>query len=56
MLAAVYHNNHDIRVEEVPRPVAGSGELQMRIEASGHSGSDVLKWYRIRKAPLVLGQ
>lgn len=55
MLAAVYHNNHDIRVEEVPRPVAGSGELLMRIEASGICGSDVLEWYRIRKAPIVLG-
>ncbi len=55
MLAAVYHNNHDLRVEEIPRPVAGQGELLMRIEASGICGSDILEWYRIKKAPIVLG-
>jgi L-iditol 2-dehydrogenase len=29
--------------------------MLMRIEASGICGSDVLEWYRIHKAPLVLG-
>ena len=55
MLAAVYHSNRDIRLDEVPRPIAGQGELLMRIEASGICGSDVMEWYRIRKAPIVLG-
>jgi L-iditol 2-dehydrogenase len=55
MLAAVYHSNRDIRVDEVPRPVAGHGELLMKIEASGICGSDVMEWYRIKKAPIVLG-
>ncbi len=36
-------------------PRIGPGELLMRIEACGICGSDVLEWYRIKKAPLVLG-
>ncbi len=55
MQAVVYYSNKDLRVEEVPRPIAGRGEILMRIEASGICGSDVMEWYRIRKAPLVLG-
>jgi L-iditol 2-dehydrogenase len=55
MRAAVYHSNSDIRVQEMPVPKIGPGELLMRIEASGICGSDVMQWYRIRKAPLVLG-
>ena len=37
------------------RPKVGPGELLIRIEASGICGSDVMEWYRIKKAPLVLG-
>jgi L-iditol 2-dehydrogenase len=55
MRAGVYYNNRDIRVEERPRPVPGPGEILVRIAASGVCGSDVLEWYRIKKAPLVLG-
>ncbi len=51
----MYYNNKDIRIEEQPKPQAGKGELVMRIEASGICGSDVMEWYRIKKAPLVLG-
>jgi len=51
----LYHSNNDLRLEEAPRPIAGRGELLMRIEASGICGSDVMEWYRIKKAPLVLG-
>jgi len=53
--AAVYYRNDDVRIEERPRPAAGPGELLVRIEASGICGSDVMEWYRTRKAPLVLG-
>jgi L-iditol 2-dehydrogenase len=52
---AVYYANNDIRLEERPRPVAGPGEISMRIEASGLCGSDVMEWYRLPKAPIVLG-
>jgi L-iditol 2-dehydrogenase len=51
----MYYNNRDIRIQERPRPVCGPGELLMRVEASGICGSDVMEWYRIKKAPLVLG-
>jgi L-iditol 2-dehydrogenase len=52
---AVYYKNDDIRLEERPVPKIGPGEILMRIEASGICGSDVMEWYRIKKAPLVLG-
>lgn len=55
MRAAVYYNNRDVRIEEVPQPVPGAGELLVKIEASGICGSDVMEWYRVKKAPLVLG-
>ena len=55
MRVAMYYNNRDIRVEEMPIPEIGPGELLMQTEASGICGSDVLEWYRIKKAPLVLG-
>ena len=55
MRAAVYYNNHDIRVEERPVPAIGSGELLVRLESSGICGSDLMEWYRIHKAPLILG-
>jgi len=55
MRAAMYYNNKDIRIEEIPTPEIGRGELLVRIEASGICGSDVMEWYRIKKAPLVLG-
>jgi len=55
MRVAMYYNNKDIRVEEIPTPEIGPSELLVRIEASGICGSDVMEWYRIKKAPLVLG-
>ncbi len=55
MKAAVYYTNSDVRIEEVERPVAGAGEILIKVHASGICGSDVMEWYRIKKAPLVLG-
>ena len=55
MRVAMYYNNHDVRVEEMPVPHIGPGELLVRVEASGICGSDVMEWYRVAKAPLVLG-
>jgi len=55
MRVAMYYSNKDIRVEEHPVPKIGPGELLVRIEASGICGSDAMEWYRIKKAPLVLG-
>lgn len=55
MRVAVYYNNSDIRLEEFPIPDIGPGELLLKVHASGICGSDVLEWYRLHKAPLVLG-
>jgi L-iditol 2-dehydrogenase len=51
----MYYNNRDVRLEELPTPKIGPGELLVKIIASGICGSDVLEWYRIKKAPIVLG-
>ncbi len=55
MRVAKYYNNNDIRIEEITVPKIGPGEALMRVESSGICGSDALEWYRIKKAPLVLG-
>jgi L-iditol 2-dehydrogenase len=55
MRVAMYYNNRDVRLEEMPRPKIGPGEILVKVIASGICGSDVMEWYRIRKAPLVLG-
>ena len=55
MRVAMYYSNRDIRLEEMPRPKIGVGELLIRVEASGICGSDVMEWYRVNRTPLVLG-
>jgi L-iditol 2-dehydrogenase len=55
MKCAMYYNNKDIRVEEIPIPKIKSDELLVKMHACGICGSDVLEWYRIKKAPVVLG-
>jgi len=55
VLAAVYYNNHDVRVEEMPIPEIGDDELLFKVMACGICGSDVTEWYRVPKAPKVLG-
>jgi len=55
MRVAMYYSNQDVRLEEMPTPQIGPGEVLMRVEASGICGTDLLEWYRLHKAPLVLG-
>jgi L-iditol 2-dehydrogenase len=55
MRVAMYYDNQDVRLEEMPTPPIGPGELLVKILASGICGSDVMEWYRIKKAPRVLG-
>ena len=55
MRVAMYYNNRDVRIEEMQTPHIGPGELLVKVMASGICGSDVMEWYRIKKAPLVLG-
>jgi L-iditol 2-dehydrogenase len=55
MRVAMYYSNRDVRLEDMAVPRIGPGEVLMRVEASGICGTDLLEWYRLRKAPLVLG-
>jgi L-iditol 2-dehydrogenase len=55
MLVAVYHNNRDIRIKDIPKPDIGSDEILLKVMASGICGTDVVEWYRLPKAPRVLG-
>lgn len=55
MRAAVYYRNDDVRIEDMPKPEIGPGEFLFEVKASGICGSDVMEWYRIKKAPRVLG-
>jgi L-iditol 2-dehydrogenase len=55
MRVAMYYNNRDVRLEEMKVPRIGPGELLIQILASSICGSDIMEWYRIKHAPLVLG-
>lgn len=55
MHAAVYYNNKDIRIEDLPKPKIGPDEILVKVIASGICGSDVMEWYRVKKAPRILG-
>jgi L-iditol 2-dehydrogenase len=55
MKVAMYYSNKDVRIEEMPKPVISPDEFLFKVRASGICGSDVLEWYRLKKAPLVLG-
>jgi len=55
MRVAMYYNNHDIRIEEIPVPEIETGEILIKTIASGVCGSDTMEWYRVPKAPIVLG-
>ena len=55
MRVAVWYNNRDVRIEEMPIPQIGPGEVLVRVEACGICGSDVMEWYRLDRVPLVLG-
>lgn len=55
MRVGMYYRNNDVRVEELPVPAIGSREILVKVMASGICGSDVLEWYRAKKAPKVFG-
>jgi L-iditol 2-dehydrogenase len=55
MRVAMYYSNQDVRLEKMSTPQIAPGEILMRVEASGICGTDLLAWYRLHKAPLVLG-
>ncbi|HUJ18416.1 MAG TPA: alcohol dehydrogenase catalytic domain-containing protein [Nitrospirota bacterium] len=55
MKVGVYYKNSDVRVEERPQPAVGDRDILVKVMACGLCGSDLLEWYRIKRAPLVLG-
>ncbi len=55
MKVGMYYNNRDVRLEEASVPEVGDGDVLLKVVASGICGSDLMEWYRIEKAPLVLG-
>src|SRR5512136_2734409 len=55
MRVAMYYNNRDVRLQQMPTPTIDSSELLVKVLASGICGSEVMEWYRIKKAPRVLG-
>ena len=55
MKVAMYYNNNDVRIEDMEIPSINDDEILVKVYSSGICGSDVMEWYRIKKAPLVLG-
>jgi len=55
MHVAIWHNNSDIRLQEVETPVPGPAEMLVKVHACGICGSDIVEWYRLPRAPLVPG-
>lgn len=55
MRVAVYYNNRDVRFEEMEKPGISDDEILVKVMSSGICGTDVLEWYRIKKAPRVMG-
>src|SRR5664280_275785 len=60
MLAAVLHGSEDLRMERIPVPHAGKGEIVVRVGAALTCGTD-LKVYRrgyhamMLKPPIIFG-
>jgi L-iditol 2-dehydrogenase len=58
MKAAMFHNIGDVRIEEVPEPHAGPGEVVIRVESALTCGTDVKTWKRghpLRRGPGIFG-
>jgi L-iditol 2-dehydrogenase len=56
MRAVVYRGPNDLRVEEIPRPEPGPGEMLVRVEASGICGTDIKKIQKgLLPGPRVFG-
>jgi len=45
MLAAVYHGPNDLRVEEVPVPEIGKGEILVKVLSASICGTDLRIWH-----------
>ena len=55
MKVGMYYNNNEVRVEEMPIPKLNKNDILLKVMSSGICGTDIMEWYRIKKAPLVQG-
>jgi L-iditol 2-dehydrogenase len=55
MKVATYYSPTEIRCEDAPVPAVGSEEVLVQMKACGVCGSDLMTWYLMDRAPLVLG-
>lgn len=55
MKVALWYNNNDIRIKNVPTPKPKQKEMLVRVISCGICGSDIVEWYRLPRAPLVQG-
>lgn len=55
MKVSMWYSNRDIRLEELPTPSAGPGQMLVEVLSCGICGSDIVEWYRLPRAPLVQG-
>ena len=55
MKVAVYYNNHDVRLEELPKYKPKDGEILVKTKACGVCSTDTIEWYNAPKAPVILG-
>ncbi|GAB3726458.1 2,3-butanediol dehydrogenase [Nocardiopsis nanhaiensis] len=45
MRAAVYYGNGDLRIEDVPEPTPGDGQVKVRVSRNGICGTDLHEYY-----------
>jgi (R,R)-butanediol dehydrogenase/meso-butanediol dehydrogenase/diacetyl reductase len=45
MRAAMFYGREDLRLEDVPEPVAAAGEVKLRVQFNGICGSDLHEYY-----------
>ncbi len=55
MKVAMYYDQRDIRIQQMPKPIIGEDEILVKMKACGVCGSDLMGWYLESRAPLVLG-
>ena len=55
MRVAKYYSRDDTRLEQMPVPEIGPGEMLVQVKVCGLCGSDLMEWYADSKAPTVLG-
>jgi L-iditol 2-dehydrogenase len=55
MKVGMYYSNSEIKVEELILNSTIDNSITIQVMSSGICGSDLMEWYRKKKAPLVLG-